>query len=96
MEVFTPEVVLDFASRTGGNLILLFVIIALVTGRLVPKPWVDDIRRDRDEWKQVARGGVQQASETTKAQVKTASVAEEAARIVTEVLRQQQAKEGQG
>lgn len=95
MENLTLEAVVEFSSRVGGNAILLLVLFAIVRGWLIPKPWVEDLRRDRDEWKQVARGGVQQAAETTKAQARTVTVAEEAARIVTEVLRQQAAPSGQ-
>lgn len=79
----------QFAREVGGNALLLLGLLAVVSGRLVPKPFVDEIRKDRDEWKQVARGGVQQAAESVRAQTRTVSVAEEAARIAAEVVRQQ-------
>lgn len=100
MEGVTIENVVAFASNVGGNAILLLIIFAIVRGWLVPKPFVDEVRKDRDEWKQVARGGVVQASETVKAQTRTVSVAEEAAKVVAEVMRVQQeqmrAQGGQG
>ncbi len=39
----------------GGAVTFLFVVLWLVfTGRLVPRATVDDIRADRDNWRQVA------------------------------------------
>ena len=94
MEGLTLEAVIDFASRVGGNAILLLLIIAIVRGWLVPKPFVDEIRKDRDEWKTVARGTTQVAAEGTKTQQRATGVAEEASQLLAEVLRQHQAQTG--
>ena len=90
MEGISLEAVLDFASRVGGNAILLLLIIAIVRGWLVPKPFVDEVRKDRDEWKQVARGSTQVAAEGTRSQQRATGVAEEAAKVLAELVRQQQ------
>ena len=90
MEGVTVETVIGFASQVGGNAILLLIIVAMLRGWLVPKPFVDDIRKDRDEWKQVARGSTQVAAEGARTQAKATDVAQEASRFLAEVLRQQQ------
>lgn len=88
----TIESLVQFAGSVGGNAILLLVLFALIRGWLVPKPWMDDIRKDRDGWREIARGGVQQAAESTRAQTRTVGVAEEAARAMAALIQAQQAQ----
>lgn len=81
--------VFTFAREVGGNVLLVAGLVAVVRGWLVPKPFVDEIRRDRDEWKQLARGSTQTVAEGTRVQSRAASVAEEATRIAAEAVRAQ-------
>lgn len=85
-----------FAKESGSNLILLAGLLAVLSGRLVPKPFVDDIKKDRDEWKSLARGTTQVAADSTKTQARTADVAQEATAIASEILRLQATQAGRG
>jgi hypothetical protein len=81
--------IFTFAREVGGNALLVIGLFAIVRGWLVPKSFVDEIRKDRDEWKQLARGSTQTAAEGTRVQSRATSVAEEATRIAAEAVRAQ-------
>jgi hypothetical protein len=49
-----------------GIAVLMLVLLALLTGWLFAKPYVTELRRDRDDWKAIATKATDALDELTK------------------------------
>lgn len=50
-----PQSFLDFAGQFGlGGLFMTLIVIAVISGTLLPKSILTEMRRDRDSWRRTA------------------------------------------
>lgn len=81
------------AQGGGSNVVLVFLVISIITGWLVPRGVVDDLRKQRDDLQERLDRSERINDRSVQLSDRSTGVAEQAASLAVEIIQRQEERE---